>query len=387
MKKIRQRDLIIFVYLLPQDFLKIFKFHSKGIGLYPWIEREDHYFESLGNKSYLLYDGKSEEGIFRFASGPTRQKQNLAIFNPLNKQELAQKISKDKNIFIKTQDLGTIWNYPVQGFLINPYSFLLKKELPLPNGKLFKLDGPHPQGAARWLEYLKEKWQDYTHFDREKDLKFIFKSLLEVAKMNLNMRIGIVDEPVKSNLPSRHAKKSPGVIGKDKEQNRTITLQKKAELVKQGECPYGEACEYKKRGLLCFHNKNFEKLATFFKTRDIDLILEGFAKLIQSESGRYEKGVALEEAKSTLDPLVTAIGQGLFQKLVEYVKLVKPELQPQTTYNILNQQVNIGVAVQKLEEAGLSERQRQDLAREVTAIIEDEKSRRIGGVPMASAES
>jgi hypothetical protein len=52
---------------------------------------------------------------------------------------------------------------------------------------------------------------------------------------------------------------------------------------------------------------------------------------------------------------------------------MKPVLNTATQYNILNQNVNIGVSVEKLENAGLTEEQRGNLADQIDEIIKDQK--------------
>lgn len=95
-------------------------------------------------------------------------------------------------------------------------------------------------------------------------------------------------------------------------------------------CSLQTVCKYFREGAVCIVPESEPvELARFFKTRDSDTIIDGLGTLLAAETRRLEKAIVKEEqefAKEGLDPKITKIVQGLFDRGVKLAKLVNPSL-------------------------------------------------------------
>jgi len=86
-------------------------------------------------------------------------------------------------------------------------------------------------------------------------------------------------------------------------------------------------CKYYREGAVCsVPGAEPAPLAVFFKTRDSDMILEGLSTIMATQTRRLEQGMRDEETFGELDPEVTKILNGLFDRGVTLAKLVDPSL-------------------------------------------------------------
>lgn len=132
---------------------------------------------------------------------------------------------------------------------------------------------------------------------------------------------------------------------------------------------------------LCLKDKEYAHLEPFFRTRDPEMIMSAISEILSVDSYRYLRGVHKEqtEKKGEIDSNVTALSDSISKRAAELVKLIKPDIVPTNTYNILNSKVNIGNAVENLYNAGFTKKQGQDLATEIEKILEEEKQGRTQG--------
>lgn len=93
-------------------------------------------------------------------------------------------------------------------------------------------------------------------------------------------------------------------------------------------CSLQLSCKYFRTGAICaVPDSEPQALATFFKTRDADTIIEGLGTLLAAQTRRAEKGLDREsENDDKLDPEVTKIINAVFDRGVTLAKLLNPTL-------------------------------------------------------------
>jgi len=242
---------------------------------------------------------------------------------------------------------------------------LSRKFFILPNGQ------KHYKGKR--LENWTRKWKTTTK------LEFNHRSFLEAEKMVEKNELQVIKPKGKSKNPFFDPKVVAGQRDESQVKTGVIALDRKQEVVNTtllcDTCVYRNKCPGFMAGSVCAYSESFKYLTKKIKSRDIDLITESIQEIIADESERYAMSKHFEKISGEIDGRTTQIGDLLFRKLTEFVKLVKPELNQGVTYNILNQQVNIGTAVEKLEDAGLSDKQRGGLAEQIDKILKEEKQK------------
>lgn len=241
-------------------------------------------------------------------------------------------------------------------------------------------NGSKHSGKMQIQSFVKRWGEDKEVFNR--------KSFEKAAKMAENRELKLKKYKGKSKNPFF----DPKVVEKASKVNKmgvkadrpgVLAIRNKNEVISStltcDSCAYKEKCPGYMENSVCSYSDNFKYLVSKIKSRDIDLITDSIQEIIANESERYAMARHFEKVSGNIDGRTTQIGDFLFKKLIEFVKLVKPELDNRVTYNILNQQVNIGTAVEKLEDAGLSEDQRQGLAEQIDQILKEEKQKRATG--------
>lgn len=99
-------------------------------------------------------------------------------------------------------------------------------------------------------------------------------------------------------------------------------------------CSIQNDCKYMRAGAVCsVPGAEPKELATFFKTRDSDTIIDGLGTLMAAQTRRLERGMA-EEEDFGLDPEVTKMMGQLFEQGVKLAKLLNPELRGGAKINI-----------------------------------------------------
>lgn len=92
-------------------------------------------------------------------------------------------------------------------------------------------------------------------------------------------------------------------------------------------CSLQDKCKYYRQGAVCtVPGSEPARLATMFKSRDADQIIDGLSTLLAANANRLEKGVEEEQAYGELDPEVTKIANQLFNQGVQLAKLIDPNL-------------------------------------------------------------
>lgn len=246
---------------------------------------------------------------------------------------------------------------------------LSERDYILPNGKRY-YNGVKVQSWAK--KWGKDKVQfNYNSFLEA--VKMIENDIDKVKKPKGKVKNPFFDPKVVAGLKKDDTVKQTGVLA----------LREKGELVVNqlycDNCTHKVKCPGYMPDSVCYYNSSFKSLIPKIKSRDIDLINDAILDIISSESERYQFARHVESMTGELSGHATQIGELLYKKLTEYLKIKQPELDSHATYNILNQQVNIAVAVESLENAGLSKQQRESLAGEIDQILKQAKQRRAGG--------
>lgn len=307
----------------------------------------------------------TKNGVVQIGS-QKRKINDFSIPTPaIEDRSLIPKVKSDKNGFhlVGVKSPSELINLrPTSAECILDKDFYI-----LPNGSKYKSAKPVQVYTKRWG---KDK------------LIFNQKSFEKAAKMAENRELKLKKFKGKSKNPFFDPKvlenaqkgQKPGILA----------IRHKGEVVKStlacDSCNYKDKCPGYMENSVCSYSDSFKYLVDKIKSRDIDLITDSIQEIIANESERYAMARHFEKVSGNIDGRTTQIGDFLFKKLVEFVKLVKPELDQKVTYNILNQQVNIGTAVEKLEDAGLTEEQRLGLAEQIEQIIKEEKQK---GTPRA----
>lgn len=92
-------------------------------------------------------------------------------------------------------------------------------------------------------------------------------------------------------------------------------------------CSLEPSCKYARSGGVCtVPDAEPASLATFFRTRDSDQIIEGLGILLGAATKRLERSMEEEEDLGDLNPEVTKMIDSLFDKGVKLAKLVNPNL-------------------------------------------------------------
>ena len=92
-------------------------------------------------------------------------------------------------------------------------------------------------------------------------------------------------------------------------------------------CSLQSHCKYYRQGAVCsVPGSEPSKLASYFKTRDAESIIDGLGTLLQAQTRRMEKGMSDEELFGELDPEVTKLMNQIFNNGVKLAKLVDPNL-------------------------------------------------------------
>lgn len=128
-------------------------------------------------------------------------------------------------------------------------------------------------------------------------------------------------------------------------------------------CSLAVVCKFYREGSVCTVPKSEPKeLASYFRTRDVDSIIDGLSAVVQINSDRLEKGLAMEELTG-LDPEVTRIAKTISDQGEKLAKLIDPTLRsPKVQVNVgSGSHVAVGIsdprqvvaaAIRELEQQG-----------------------------------
>jgi len=167
-----------------------------------------------------------------------------------------------------------------------------------------------------------------------------------------------------------------------------VSPEKRKDIARSGGITTGKNKLIKKMEILCNDNKEFHHLVPYFKSRDPEFMMQALSEIMSIDSQRYLRGVSHEQeiGEGEIDSNVTQLSDNLFKHAESLVKLIKPSEVGSPTYNILNYKVNVGMAVENLNNAGLTKEQRDDLASTIDRIIEGQKRERVIGTTVVTQE-
>lgn len=133
-------------------------------------------------------------------------------------------------------------------------------------------------------------------------------------------------------------------------------------------CSLQDNCKFYREDAVCsLPESETSQLATYFKSRNSDRILDALGTLLGAQAQRLEQAVEDEEYGDGLDPEITKMMNGLFNNGVKLAKLVNPELtKPGVQITVgsaasvaaSNPKQLVARAIQALEDRGVA---RQDI--------------------------
>jgi hypothetical protein len=92
-------------------------------------------------------------------------------------------------------------------------------------------------------------------------------------------------------------------------------------------CSLQNECKYFRDGAVCtLPDAEPKELATFFRTRDSSMIIDGLGILMQANSRRLERSIKEEELFNEVNPEVTKMINQVFDQGIKLAKLVDPSL-------------------------------------------------------------
>lgn len=121
-----------------------------------------------------------------------------------------------------------------------------------------------------------------------------------------------------------------------------VTKAKEGDKFACNTCSLADECKHFREGSVCTLPKAEPKaLATYFKTRDADTIIEGLGILTQANARRLERGMRAEEQIGDVDKEVTKLMGQVFDQGTKLAKLIDPNLRGGARV-----QVNVGAGAQ-----------------------------------------
>lgn len=118
------------------------------------------------------------------------------------------------------------------------------------------------------------------------------------------------------------------------------------------QCSLASSCKFYREGEVCsLPGSEAGQLASTFKTRDPDTIIEGLTRLLEINSGRLEAGVQREAdygggEMSAVDPSVTSLIASMFEQGTKLAKLLDPKRFSQSPKVVTNIGVGSGGSLQ-----------------------------------------
>jgi hypothetical protein len=291
-------------------------------------------------------------------------------------------VFKDRKIFgvISSADL---LKFPFHAVELNPRRIAGFKEILLATNKRIHTNNKKEiVYNEKYLSSLGFKIEDVYNADIKKRIKINMESYKMALLFNQNPDKTEQKIDKSKKVHQNYVRTVPdGKMTHHTAQERSMITTKGNETKKKNEL-------IKKLELSCTDNPEFKHLAPYFRSRDVDMMLQALGEIMSVDSQRYLRGVKHEQdtMAGSIDCNVTQLSQTIFKHAESLTSLIEPRNAPSPTYNILNYKVNVGMAVENLNNAGLSEQQRQDLAGEIDRIITEQKRARIGGNEMVTLE-
>jgi hypothetical protein len=154
-------------------------------------------------------------------------------------------------------------------------------------------------------------------------------------------------------------------------------------------CSLAVSCKYFREGAVCsLPGSESVELSRFFTTRDSDIIVAGLTRILGVQADRLQTGLEAENLNGELDPEVTRIADGLFEKGLKLAKLLNPALDPRKPTVAVNvnsagpTQVNAGqVNMQEMVSRAFTELEERGIPREM--ITSDMVEAHMLGKPLA----
>lgn len=274
-----------------------------------------------------------------------------------NVQEIIQDLSS--NVKIHLHNLYGYSDIFGKGFYsgdIDPRTLASKGRIQLPTGK--KVTFEHSVNTPGWITLLDMKVHELKE-PRNRCIYNIKSALWAGDNFTKDLKFkttGKVDvdptDPVAR--PHRGARVIVGKRAEEQPGDKTVC----------NSCSLQDNCKFFREDAVCsLPESETSQLATYFKSRDSNRILDALGALMGAQASRLERAVEDEEmSEDGLDPEVTKLMNSLFNNGVKLAKLVDPSLtKPGVQINVGsgaqvaagNPNQLVARAVQALEDRGV----------------------------------
>lgn len=303
---------------------------------------------------------------------------------PNTKDWIFHAFSVLKNAKIHARLSGTkYFKFPWYSVEINARRIAGFKQLVMPNN--IRVDIQNIKsiiGAERYLKSFGYSMEQIQKANMQERIKINMKSYETALAMTQN--------PKKHEQNLQKIKKPRNTINKNAKMGLAVLSdEKKKEIASIGGKTKAKNALINKLENFCVNDPQFSHLAPYFSSRDPEFMLQALGEIMSIDSQRYLRGVKHEQEtyEGAVNPNVTNLSDNLFKHAESLARLIKPGETGSPTYNILNYKVNVGVAVENLNNAGLTQKQRDDLATEIDSIIKEQKRARTLGTEVVTPES
>lgn len=208
-------------------------------------------------------------------------------------------------------------------------------EVHLPTGKLVNPTKQNIEPYREWIRLMGFKPVDLM--DPRNRCIFNIRSLRWASQyFTKDVKLSFRPRTVDSTTPDANyePEESFNLFMKNSGSNTKLAPQPGDKYVCNS-CSFNVVCKFYREGSVCTVPKSEPKeLASFFRTRDTDSIIDGLASVLQIQSNRLEKGLEMEELIG-LDPEVTRIAKTISDQGERLAKLIDPTLRsPKVQVNV-----------------------------------------------------
>lgn len=216
---------------------------------------------------------------------------------------------------------------------IDPRTHAGKGKVILPSGK--QMIAEQTISCPQWVTMLGMKPVDLTREPRNRCI-YNIKSAVWAAD-HFRENIAFASRPSATTPPPNIESKKPMLVpAVDPRPFHGSKTPQANDKINCDTCSLQNSCKYYRQGSVCsVPGSEPASLATHFKTRDSEQIIEGLGTILQLQARRLDRGVADENMYGELDPEVTKIANQIFSNGVKLAKLVDPTLNgPQVQVNV-----------------------------------------------------
>jgi len=215
---------------------------------------------------------------------------------------------------------------------VDPRTNAGKGKVTLPSGK--EMIAEKTVSVPQWVTILGMKPVDLTREPRNRCI-YNIKSAMWAAD-NFMENVAFISQANHQTLVDTKSPKSVPLEVKSGSPFTKPMVAQPNDKINCDSCSLQNNCKFYRQGSVCsVPGSEPASLASHFKTRDSEQIIEGLGTLLQLQARRLDKGVAEEQLYGELDPEVTKIANQLFTNGVKLAKLVDPSLAgPQVQVNV-----------------------------------------------------